>query len=89
VLRFAPGVANRVLEATWHPTQTVQTEADGSLRWRATVSGTIEIRLWILSWGDDVEVLSPLTLRDDVAATHRRALERYGSATAISGAAAR
>ena len=95
VLRFAPGVANRVLEATWHPTQTVDTEKDGSLRWRATVSGTIEIRLWILSWGDDVEVLAPPTLRDDVAATHRRALERYGlrseagtSATA-SGASAR
>ena len=76
-LRFAPGVAGRVLEATWHPTQTVETEPDGSLRWRATVAGTIEIRLWILSWGDDVEVLAPPALRDDVADTHRRALARY------------
>ena len=42
------------------------TEPDGSLRWSATVSGTIEIRLWILSWGDDVEVLAPPSLRDDV-----------------------
>ena len=25
----------------------------------ATVAGTIEVRLWILSWGDDVEVLAP------------------------------
>ena len=78
VLRFVPGVASRILEATWHPTQAVATEADGSLRWRATVSGTIEIRLWILSWGDDVEVVSPVSLRDDVADTHRRALARYG-----------
>jgi predicted DNA-binding transcriptional regulator YafY len=77
LLRFAPGVAARVLEATWHPTQSVETETDGSLRWRATVSGTIEVRLWILQWGDDVEVLSPDSLRDDVAATHRRAAERY------------
>ena len=53
-------------------------EADGSLRWRATVSGTIEIRLWILSWGADVEVVAPASLRDDVADTHRRALARYG-----------
>jgi proteasome accessory factor B len=79
VLRFAPGVATRVLEATWHPTQTVETERDGSLLWRATVSGTIEIRLWILQWGDDVEVLAPAALRDDVAATHRRAAERYAA----------
>lgn len=77
VLRFAPRVASRVLEATWHPTQTVAVDPDGSLRWRATVSGTIEIRLWILSWGDDVEVLEPSSLRDDVAATLQRALTRY------------
>jgi predicted DNA-binding transcriptional regulator YafY len=76
-LRFSPAVAGRIMEATWHPTQAVSTEADGSLRWRATVSGTIEIRLWILSWGDDVEVVAPAGLRDDVAATHRRAAARY------------
>ena len=77
VLRFAPKVADRVREATWHPTQAVSVESDGSLRWTATVSGTIEIRLWILSWGDDVEVVAPASLRDDVADTHRRAAARY------------
>ena len=78
VLRFAPGVASRVREATWHPTQSLETDADGSLRWRATVSGTIEVRLWILQWGADVEVIAPAGLRDDVADTHRRALALYG-----------
>jgi predicted DNA-binding transcriptional regulator YafY len=77
VLRFAPRVASRVLEATWHPTQAVATEPDGSLHWRATVAGTIEIRLWILAWGDDVEVLAPESLRQDVAGTLRRAVTRY------------
>lgn len=76
-LRFSPTVAGRVQEATWHPTQKIEDEADGSMRWEATVSGTIEIRLWILSWGDDVEVLAPAALRQDVAATMRRALGRY------------
>ena len=41
------------------------------------VAGTIEIRLWILSWGDDVEVIAPDELRFDVASTHRRAAARY------------
>lgn len=77
VLRFTPAVAGRVREATWHPTQVVEPAGDGSLVWRASVAGTIEIRLWILSWGDDVEVLAPADLRADVAATHRRAAERY------------
>lgn len=77
VLRFAPSVAARVQEATWHPTQEVEVAQDGSLTWRATVAGTIEIRLWILSWGDEVEVLEPADLRNDVASTHRRAGARY------------
>jgi predicted DNA-binding transcriptional regulator YafY len=77
-LRFAPSVAARVLETTWHPTQRVETGPDGSLTWRATVAGTIEIRLWILSWGDEVEVIAPESLRNDVASTHRRAAEVHG-----------
>ena len=77
VLLFSPNVSARVGETTWHPTQSIQTRPDGTLHWQATVSGTIEIRLWILSWGDDVEVLAPASLRDDVAATHRRAAGRY------------
>ena len=78
VLRFAPSVATRVLETTWHPTQRVEVADDGSLTWRATVAGTIEIRLWILSWGDEVEVLEPEGLRKDVAQTHRRAADVHG-----------
>jgi predicted DNA-binding transcriptional regulator YafY len=79
VLRFTPAVAARVGEATWHPSQRIEPAADGSLTWRATVSGPIEIRLWILSWGDEVEVLEPAELRADVAATLGRAAGRYGA----------
>ena len=77
VLRFSSAVASRVREARWHPTETVEVAADGSLVWRATVAGPIEIRLWILSWGDDVEVLAPPELRDDVAGRLRRAADLY------------
>ena len=77
VLRFAPAVAARVGETTWHTSQVLEPEPDGSVVFRVTVAGTIEIRLWILSWGDEVEVLAPAELRADVAATHRRAVERY------------
>ncbi|MGK2851727.1 MAG: helix-turn-helix transcriptional regulator [Candidatus Limnocylindrales bacterium] len=77
VLRFDPSVASRVSETIWHPTQHLTTQPDGSLEFRATVAGTIEIRLWILSWGDAVEVVAPDDLRKDVAQTHRRAAERY------------
>lgn len=79
VVRFSPAVAARVQEARWHPSQRVEVDGDGSLVWRARVAGTIEVRLWVLQWGDDAEVLEPASLREDVAATHRRAAERYGT----------
>jgi proteasome accessory factor B len=59
VLRFDQAIAARVQEATWHPSQRVEPQPDGSLIWRGRVSGTIEIRLWILSWGAQVEVIQP------------------------------
>lgn len=76
-LRFAPSVAGRVLETRWHPSERVERTPDGSLLWRARVSGVLEIRLWVLSWGDDVEVLEPAELRADIAATAARAAARY------------
>lgn len=77
VLRFSPLVAARVQEATWHPSQVVEEESDGSLLWRARVAGTYEIKLWILGWGADVEVLAPPELRTEVARTLAAALARY------------
>jgi proteasome accessory factor B len=76
-LRFDPAIAALVTETMWHPTERVTREADGSVVWRARVPGTIEIRRWILEWGAQVEVLAPPELRDEVAATYRKAAARY------------
>ena len=65
------------LETTWHPLQRTERTPDGGLVWRSTVSGVIEIRLWILSWGEDVEVLEPAELRDQGPEILRRAAGRY------------
>jgi predicted DNA-binding transcriptional regulator YafY len=89
VLRFEPSVAARVRETTWHPSEQVALEADGSLHWRARVAGTIEIRAWILSWGHQVEVLEPADLRDEVAAIHRVAAARYDGGAGAAAEAAR
>lgn len=80
VLGFSPAVATRVAETRWHRSQALERRPDGSLIWRATVSGPFEIRIWVLGWGHDVEVLAPPSLRDEVAAIHRRAAARYGDA---------
>jgi predicted DNA-binding transcriptional regulator YafY len=77
VLQFSASVADRVLETIWHPLQETERLPDGSLLWRSTVSGVIEIRLWILSWGEDVEVLAPTALREQVREILERAITRY------------
>lgn len=77
VLRFDAAIASLVTETTWHPTEQVSREPDGTVLWRAVVPGTIEIRRWILSWGSQVEVVAPPELRDEVAATYRAAAARY------------
>jgi proteasome accessory factor B len=77
VARFTPAVASRVAETRWHPSQEIELEADGSLTWRAHIAGSLEIRIWLLGWGGDVEVLEPVSLRDEVAIELERASSRY------------
>jgi proteasome accessory factor B len=78
-LRFDGSVANRVRESVWHRSQVLQDLPDGGLEMTLTVAGIVEIRPWIMSWGDAVEVLEPAELRDVVATAVRNAAARYGN----------
>ena len=73
VIRFSPAVAKRAAETRWHPSQETEEQPDGSLLWRATVAGMREIRIWIMGWGADAEVLEP---RRSARRRRRRAGER-------------
>jgi proteasome accessory factor B len=77
VIRFSPAVAKRAAETRWHPSQSLEPQGDGSLLWRGQVAGMREIRIWILGWGADAEVIEPKALRDEVAAELRRAAALY------------
>ncbi|HEY8772272.1 MAG TPA: WYL domain-containing transcriptional regulator [Candidatus Limnocylindria bacterium] len=76
-LRFDPSVAHRVQEVVWHRSQRLAELPDGSVELYVRVAGIIEIRPWILSWGDAVEVLAPAELRASVRDVVRRAAARY------------
>jgi proteasome accessory factor B len=77
VIRFSPAVAKRAAETRWHPSQSLEPQQDGSLLWRGQVAGMREIRIWILGWGADAEVIEPVALRDEIAAELRRAAALY------------
>ena len=76
-LRFDAGVAQRVRESVWHRSQQITELPDGRLELTVSVAGIVEIRPWILSWGDAVEVLEPAALRESVANAVRGAAARY------------
>ena len=77
-LRFVDAAAaKRVMETNWHPSQRLETQADGSLVLTLDVGGVLEITPWLLSWGAAVEVLEPPVLRDSIARIARDMLARY------------
>jgi proteasome accessory factor B len=67
VVRFSPLMAQNVAEVAWHKTQRLEFRDDGSLDFHVHVSGLNEIVWWILSYGDQAEVLRPAKLRRLVA----------------------
>ncbi len=77
-LRFDAGVARRVRESVWHRSQRLVELPDGRVELHMEVAGTVEVRPWILGWGDTVEVLEPPELRAAVATAVRGAAARYG-----------
>jgi predicted DNA-binding transcriptional regulator YafY len=71
-IRFAAHAAAYVRERLWHPSQTILEQPDGSLILTMTVNHLLELKRWILSWGDAAQVLAPIELVNDLRETARR-----------------
>lgn len=80
VLRFDKSIAPWIIDCKFHPLQKMTRQRDGSVLFKVTVAGVAEIQHWVLSFGDKVEVLSPDSLRDAVAAASRRMAAMYSAA---------
>jgi predicted DNA-binding transcriptional regulator YafY len=65
-LLFSTPAAARVQETIWHPSQRLETTPDGRMRLRFTVGAWLEIRHWVLGWGEDCEVVAPDELRKSI-----------------------
>jgi predicted DNA-binding transcriptional regulator YafY len=75
-LRFLPEVAHNVAEVQWHNTQKVTFEDDGSAIIQFRVDGLSEITWWILSYGDQVQVLAPKVLRQKIVEIAQNAIKQ-------------
>jgi predicted DNA-binding transcriptional regulator YafY len=76
-IRFLESVAGYVRERTWHPSQSLSDQADGTLIFTATVAGIEEIGHWVLRWGAGAQVLAPEALRQTVSRQAAAMLSYY------------
>jgi predicted DNA-binding transcriptional regulator YafY len=72
-----PEGAGWVTERRWHASQQVRRQADGGCVLSFTLDGVRELRRFVLQLGAAAEVLEPDWLRQDIAAEHTRAAQRY------------
>ncbi len=63
-LRFHRNVAASVEEVQWHASQSTSRLENGAMLFDAEVDGLKEIASWIMGYGEWVEVLAPVELRD-------------------------
>jgi predicted DNA-binding transcriptional regulator YafY len=74
---FASGVANRVRESYWHPSQSLESLPGGGVRLRVSLPSLLEITPWVLGWGASATVIEPPELRDSIATALRDAAANY------------
>ena len=77
VCRFQNGSATYVRERVWHPSQVIEPQADGSIRFEMTVSISSLLVKWLLGFEDSVEILEPTSLREQVVAAAEAILKVY------------
>jgi predicted DNA-binding transcriptional regulator YafY len=73
---FSGPVARIVAERRWHVSQTMKWEGD-RLRFWMRVIISVEIERWILGWGEQATVISPVSLKAAVAERIEQARARY------------
>jgi len=74
-IRFAPEVAGYIKEKTWHESQEIRQQKDGSIIFAAQIAVTEELVSWVLGWGSKAEVITPQALK---SAVHDEVLAMLG-----------
>jgi len=76
-VRFQPFAAQLVRERIWHHSQRIKELGNGGLELRLQLGSLEEIERWILSWGDQAEVLEPDKLRQRLVEVGRKFVAEY------------
>ena len=80
VIKFEERYARWIKRRTWHPTQVIEEDKDGSHNFKDRIEGTRELKWWTYHWIPYCEIMAPLELRDEVMREMKEMLKRYGNA---------
>ena len=67
-IRFSASQAPYIRERTWHPSQKIETEPDGSIILTLQVADLGEVKFWLIGFGVEATVLSPIELAKEIGA---------------------
>ena len=76
-IRFDKEIAGYIREKVWHGSQQIHEQKDGSVVFEAEVSGTDEVKFWVMSWGSRALVLEPDSLREEIRSECALTLDHY------------
>lgn len=79
VLRFRPEAAEGARRWRFHPDQTVEEQADGSVLVRFRATGMRELAWHLFTWGPTVEILAPDRLRETLVDELQAALAAHAA----------
>lgn len=78
-IHFSPRAARRIRNRRWSASQSIQTHDDGSVTLRMSTSGKEDVLRWVLSFGEDAEIVGPPDMRTAVGNTAKKLVDRYDS----------
>jgi predicted DNA-binding transcriptional regulator YafY len=77
VIEFDVRIAEYIRSRDWHPTGTIRTDVDGSVRLTLHASAGRGLRSWILSFGPLARVIAPTSLAEQILEELEAAREKY------------
>jgi predicted DNA-binding transcriptional regulator YafY len=79
VLEFSRDVGAFAAETLWHPTQTTESLTDGRTRLNISIALTPDFVNWVLSFGENVTVVKPESLKQKIYEIASALQKRYES----------
>ncbi|MCH7948302.1 MAG: WYL domain-containing protein, partial [candidate division Zixibacteria bacterium] len=76
-IMFTGTAAKLIDSSSHHPNETKKSYKDGRVKYSVTTRGIEEIRRWILSYGNEAEVIKPLSLRNELCQLGRQLSAKY------------